>query len=244
MISLLKTLSEMMRGKPIRAERVYLRPPHRRDWRSWARVRGESRDFLTPWEPTWPADALTRKAFLRRLRAYAMHSAADTGYTFFVFRATDHRLMGGISLNNVRRGVAQTCSVGYWIGEAYSRQGYMSEALSAVIAFAFEALRVHRLEAACLPNNEPSQKLLRRVGFREEGYARSYLRINGHWRDHVQFAMVNTDPRPVISSRFSEAGGRAPKPGRAADHANEAAFAGDRPESPYPERPYKVPRQA
>lgn len=203
MINFLKVLSEMMRGKPIRAERVYLRPPHRRDWKSWATLRGQSRGFLTPWEPTWPKDALTRKAFLRRLRAYGMHSAADTGYTFFVFRAEDHRLVGGISLNNVRRGVAQTCSIGYWAGESFARQGYMSEALSALIGFSFETLKLHRLEAACLPNNEPSQKLLRRVGFREEGYARSYLRIDGQWRDHVQFAMLSTDPRPVISRRFA-----------------------------------------
>lgn len=197
MISLLKTLSEMMRGKPIRAGRVYLRPPHRRDAKKWLAIRAASRQFLEPWEPTWAKDALTRKAFMRRLRAYAIHSNADTGYTFFVFRAEDRALLGGISINDVRRGVSQSCSIGYWIGEPYARQGYMTEALTALLPFIFESLMLHRVEAACLPRNNPSQALLRKLGFREEGYARRYLRINGKWRDHVLLAMLDTDPRPV-----------------------------------------------
>ncbi len=197
MINLIKTLSEMMRGKPIRGGRVYLRPPHRRDYRAWAAVRAASRAFLAPWEPTWPRGALTRRAFLRRLRAHAMHSSADTGYTFYIFRAADNALMGGISLNNVRRGVSHGCSIGYWIGEPYARQGYMTEALGLLLPFAFDSLMLHRIEAACLPDNEASKALLRKIGFQEEGFARRYLRINGEWCDHVLFAMLGADPRPV-----------------------------------------------
>ena len=197
MINFLKTLSEMMRGKPIRAGRIYLRPPHRRDWRKWIAVRARSRQFLTPWEPTWPSDALTRKAFLRRLRAHSIHAHADTGYSFYVFRAGDDALLGGITLNNVRRGVAQSCSIGYWIGEPYAQQGYMTEALAALVPFIFDTLGLHRVEAACLTVNAPSQGLLRKIGFQEEGYARRYLKINGEWQDHVLFGMLNSDPRPL-----------------------------------------------
>ncbi len=197
MIGLFKAFSESMRGRPIRAGRVYLRPPQRGDWRPWVALRGASRAFLAPWEPTWPRDALTRKAFLRRLRAYALHSNVDSGYTFFVFRAEDDVLIGSISLNNVRRGVAQTCSIGYWVGEAFARQGYMTEALAATLAFAFDSLKLHRLEAACLPSNRASQMLLRKVGFSEEGYARQYLRIAGKWQDHILFGMLHSDARPV-----------------------------------------------
>ncbi|MDP6515576.1 MAG: GNAT family protein [Alphaproteobacteria bacterium] len=218
MIHLLKILSEMMRGKPIRSGRLYLRPPHRRDVKGWLAVRAASRAFLVPWEPTWPRDALTRKAFLRRLRAHAIHSNADTGYAFYVFRAADDTLMGGITLNNVRRGVTQSCSIGYWIGEAHARQGYMTEALAGLLPFVFDTLKLHRLEAACLPSNTASQVLLRKVGFQEEGFVRHYLRINGKWHDHILFGMLDSDPRPIAvvaadpSSRYRPVPPMAPAP--------------------------------
>jgi ribosomal-protein-alanine N-acetyltransferase len=175
--------------------RVYLRPPRRRDWRTWSRLRAESRAFLVPWEPTWPEDALTRRAFRRRLQQYNHEMHAGQGYSFLVFRQEDRTLLGGISLTNVRRGVAQSASLGYWIGRPHARQGYMAEALTAVVDFAFERLKLHRVEAACLPENVASQGLLRKVGFTEEGYARGYLRINGTWQDHVLFALLNDDAR-------------------------------------------------
>ncbi len=72
----------------------------------------------------------------------------------------------------------------------------MTDALKGIVAYAFDELGLHRLEAACLPTNIPSQRLLRRTGFTEEGFARAYLKINGRWEDHLLFAMVSTDPRP------------------------------------------------
>lgn len=198
MLSVLKSLSEVLRGKPLVSGEVYLRPPVRGDWRAWSRLRGESRAFLEPWEPTWSRDTLTRKAFLRRLRAYALNSQADTGYSFFVFRIADDALLGGVSLNHVRRGVSQTCSIGYWIGEQHARHGYMTAALSGLLPFAFDHLCLHRISAATLPDNVASRTLLQNVGFSEEGFARKYLRINGEWQDHVVYAMLNTDPRPPL----------------------------------------------
>ena len=183
------------RGLVLTHGRVRLRPPRPRDWRAWAALRARSRAFLTPWEPTWPEDALERTAFRRRLRHYAEEMRHGRGYTFLVFRAADGVLVGGISLMNVRRGVAQTGTLGYWIGAPYARQGYMSEALLAVLDFAFDRLGLHRVEAASLPHNVASQGLLRKAGFSEEGYAREYLRINGAWQDHVVFAILNHDPR-------------------------------------------------
>jgi ribosomal-protein-alanine N-acetyltransferase len=170
--------------------RVYLRQPEDRDWRPWSDLRALSRDFLVPWEPTWPPDALSREAFRRRLRRYGIDWREDTGYSFFIFRLGDNALLGGATLGNVRRGVAQSGTLGYWIGRPYSRQGYMSDAIKAVIAFAFETLQLHRLEAACLPANKASQGVLRKVGFQQEGYARRYLCINGEWCDHLLFALL------------------------------------------------------
>lgn len=185
--------------------RVRLRPGRPRDWRAWARLRGQSRNFLAPWEPTWPSDALSRAAFRRRLQQYAAEMRDGQGYSFLIFRKSDRALVGGISISNVRRGVAQSASLGYWIGAPYARQGYMSEALTAVLDFGFTTLGLHRIEAACLPSNEASQGLLRKVGFHEEGYAREYLRIDGVWRDHVLFGVLRTDPWGIDAARAAQA---------------------------------------
>jgi ribosomal-protein-alanine N-acetyltransferase len=151
---------------------------------------------LVPWEPTWPADVLTRASFRRRLKRYARDVRDDSGYSFFVFRRGDGALVGGVNLSHVHRGVAQSCSMGYWMGQKYARQGLMSDAVKAVVSFTFDDLGLHRVEAACVPENTPSRDLLRKIGFKEEGYARKYLRINGSWRDHLLFAWISTDRRP------------------------------------------------
>ncbi|HUC60824.1 MAG TPA: GNAT family protein [Alphaproteobacteria bacterium] len=171
-------------------ERIYLRPPEDRDWRPWAELREASRDFLLPWEPTWPHDALTREAYRRRLRRYGIDWREDSGYSFFIFQQNGSALVGGVTIGNVRRGVAQTGTLGYWVGRPHARQGFMSEALELVLAFAYQTLHLHRLEAACLPSNEASQGVLKKLGFRQEGYATKYLRINGAWCDHLLFALL------------------------------------------------------
>jgi ribosomal-protein-alanine N-acetyltransferase len=173
---------------------VYLRPPVAADYTEWAGLREQSRAFLTPWEPIWPADDLTRTAFRRRLRRYAEDQRNDLAYSFLIFRALDDALVGGVTLANVRRGVAQAGSVGYWIGAPFARQGYMTAAVRALIPFSFGSLRLHRLEAACIPINRPSIALLEKTGFQREGYARQYLCINGVWEDHLLYARLKDDP--------------------------------------------------
>lgn len=177
----------------IRGESVYLRPAEMSDHPAWARLREESRGFLTPWEPTWPADDLTRAAFRRRLRRQADEIERDESYPFLLFREGDNALLGGLTLGQVRRGVAQAVTLGYWMGAPHAGRGYMGRAVRAAVQFAFATLRLHRIEAACLPHNEPSIRLLQRVGFQREGYARAYLRINGIWQDHLLFALIETD---------------------------------------------------
>ena len=184
-----------MRGPRLKHGRVYLRPARQSDWRAWADLRSESRDFLVPWEPSWSSDALSRAAFRRRLRSHDAEWQRGTGYSFLMFRADDDALVGGVTLSNVRRGVAQSASLGYWVGEPFARQGYMTEGLRVVLDFAFDRLALHRIEAACLPANRPSQGLLLKSGFKEEGYSRQYLRINGRWQDHRLFAVLQGDPR-------------------------------------------------
>jgi len=175
---------------------IMLRPPRMGDYENWVHLRRESREFLTPWEPTWPADDLTRSAYRSRVKRYLRDIREDSGYAFFLFNARTGRLAGGLTLSNIRRGAAQTASLGYWIGLPFARHGLMTAAVRAVLPFGFENLKLHRIEAACLPSNEPSLRLLRRTGFTEEGFARGYLKIDGVWRDHVLFAMLAGDIRP------------------------------------------------
>jgi ribosomal-protein-alanine N-acetyltransferase len=173
---------------------VMLRNPQMADHDAWATLRETSRGFLAPWEPVWPADDLTKAAFRRRLRRYAQDMRGDLAYPFFVFREADGALLGGLTVSNVRRGVAQTGSLGYWMGAPYAGQGMMTAAVRALVPFVFGTLKLRRLEAACLPHNAASIRLLERVGFRREGYARQYLCIAGAWQDHLLYAMVEGDP--------------------------------------------------
>ena len=166
------------------------------DHAEWSELRMKSREFLQPWEPTWPADDLSKSAFRRRLAAYARDIDLDQAYPFFVLRQKDDALLGGVTLSNVRRGVAQMGSIGYWIGQPYVRRGHMLAAVRTVAPFAFQRLGLHRLEAACIPENVASRELLLKAGFRLEGEARAYLKINGVWRDHLLFGMLTGDLAP------------------------------------------------
>ena len=176
-------------------EGVMLRIPQVTDYGDWAVLREASRDFLTPWEPTWPVDDLSRSAFRRRIRRYAEDLRTDQGYAFLIIRSSDNALVGGLTLANVRRGVAQAGSLGYWMGRPFVRRGYMTAAVRAVIPFAFGTLRLHRLEAACIPTNTASIRLLENTGFVREGYARNYLCINGVWQDHLLYGRLK-DAKP------------------------------------------------
>ena len=180
----------------VEGDGVFLREPQMSDYKTWAALRTQSRAFLEPWEPRWAREELTRDTYRRRIRYYYRDARQDLGYAFFLFRTSDNALIGGLTLSNIRRGVSQSCSLGYWIGEPYARQGYMTKGVRAVIWFVFDVLRLHRLEAACLPENKASAALLNRTGFQYEGLARRYLKINGIWQDHWLFALLNDDPAP------------------------------------------------
>lgn len=170
---------------------MVLRTPRVRDFEAWSRLRARSQSFLQPWEPLWPPDDLERGAFRRRLATYAREIDAGAAYPFFIFDAPEDRLTGAITLSNIRRGVAQTATVGYWIGEPFAGKGRMTAAVRIVADFAFRGLGLHRLEAACVPDNEPSRQVLLKAGFTHEGTARAYLKINGVWRDHLLFGMIS-----------------------------------------------------
>lgn len=179
----------------IRTQNLILRAPLAGDYSAWASLRMESRDFLTPWEPVWTEDDLTRASFRLRVKRAAREIATDEAYSLFVLDARSEALLGGLTLGLVRRGVAQACTLGYWMGQRHAGKGHMTEAVRGALDFAFSELALHRVEAACLPTNEPSRRLLERVGFTREGEARGYLRINGVWADHLLYGILASELR-------------------------------------------------
>ncbi len=179
----------------IDTERLVLRPPAHSDFRGWAALRHASREFLTPWEPSWSEDHLTRRAFTNRVYWAQRAIAQGTAVPVFMIRRSDEALIGAITLDNIRRGPAQAGTLGYWVGEAHARQGYMQEAIQALVHHAFHRLDLSRIEAACLPENVASRGVLERCGFKYEGVAQSYLQINGRWRTHVLYAALRMDRR-------------------------------------------------
>ena len=176
---------------------VSLRAPVMADYTAWAELRALSRAQLEPYEPSWTRDELSRSAFRYRLKHYNREIAQDLGYPFFVFNLAGDMLFGAITVSNVRRGIAQTASVGYWMGTPYAGQGHMTRALRLLCPFAFRTLQLHRLEAGCVPENAASVRVLEKSGFVHEGRARDYLRINGTWRDHLLFARLGGDQQPA-----------------------------------------------
>ncbi|MCB1510683.1 MAG: GNAT family N-acetyltransferase [Hyphomicrobiaceae bacterium] len=180
----------------LRGSGLFMRPPVSADYAAWAELRALSRDHLTPFEPTWARDELSRGAFRRRLRHYQREQREDLGVSFFIFDKHGSELLGGLTVSNIRRGVTQAAAIGYWIGLPHAGKGYMTNAVALVADYAFEDLSLHRLEAACLPQNRASIGVLERNGFQREGTLRRYLRIDGAWRDHLFFGLLAEDQRP------------------------------------------------
>ncbi|ADE86818.1 GNAT family N-acetyltransferase [Rhodobacter capsulatus] len=186
----------LRRRKPqVETERMTLRLPLHSDFRDWASLRAESRDFLTPWEPSWSAEHLGRKAFANRVYWAARAEAAGTALPFFLIERATGRVLGAITLDNIRRGPAQAGTLGYWVGARYARQGFMREAIAAVVDHAFGPMDLSRIEAACLPENAASRGVLEKSGFKYEGVSQAYLQINGRWRNHVLYANLRPDRR-------------------------------------------------
>ena len=179
----------------IETERLTLRPPIHSDFRAWAVLRRDSEGFLKPWEPTWASDHLSRKAFTNRVYWAQRSIANGTAMPLFLVRREDNGLLGAITLDHIRRGPAQSGITGYWIGEPFARQGYMREAIQAVVHHAFTVMDLSRIEAGCLPENTASRRLLELCGYKYEGVAQSYLQINGRWRNHVLYANLRNDRR-------------------------------------------------
>jgi ribosomal-protein-alanine N-acetyltransferase len=186
---MLRFLSRHNDTPELRSADHILRLPRYSDFKQWHRLRSDSRQYLQPWEPTWRADELTESSYRVRVTRNGQEFSSGTAASLLLF-TSDNILLGGITIGYIRRGAAQSCMIGYWMGERYASQGHMSAALKLVIPYIFNGLQLHRIEAACIPENVKSIRLLEHAGFQREGLLREYLKINGQWRDHVMFSLI------------------------------------------------------
>ncbi len=178
---------------PLNGARHYLRHPKRSDYEQWACLRAASMDFLQPREPLWAKDDLTPQGFSRRLDQYQRDIKIGRSLPYLIFSKDDDTLLGGINVSNIRRGICQMASIGYWMGVPFAGQGHMRSALALVLPYLFDFQGLHRIEAACLPDNAASISVLERQGFRREGLAKRYLCINGQWEDHILYGLLRED---------------------------------------------------
>jgi [ribosomal protein S5]-alanine N-acetyltransferase len=184
------------RHSRIDGDGIFLREPSIEDFQPWRNARLASAAFLKPWEPEWQPDELTTISFRQRIRHYRDIRSVDTGYPFFIFAIRDEVLLGAATLHHVKRGVAQSATLGYWVSEAHAQKSVMTRALAALVPYAHAELKLHRIEAACLPRNQASIRLLEKSGFEKEGYAKSYLKIAGAWEDHILWSHTIHVPKP------------------------------------------------
>jgi len=180
----------MSRELRLDTPRLYIRTPKRADFQAWHLARERSRDHLQPWEPLWSEKANTRSDWNTRHRAYRKALRDGRGYTFFLFSKSDDTFLGGIALTNIRYGAVLSASLGYWLSIDATGHGYMTEAVQHVCKWAQTRLKLERIEASTLPENEKSRLVLEQCGFLEEGLARSYLQIAGTRSDHVLYALT------------------------------------------------------
>ena len=170
--------------------KVFLRAPEFRDWREWSELRKFNMEYLKPWEPAWSPYELERSYFVKRVKFFDKLSNRDKAYSYLIFQNDKNKLIGEININNIQRGVVQSCSIGYWISENKMGLGYMRESISILKDFIFNDLKLHRIEAACLPRNMRSLRTLLKSEFEIEGHAKKYLKINGAWEDHILLSCI------------------------------------------------------
>lgn len=176
------------------AARVRLDQPAPDDRREFIELVEASVDLHRPWTYP-PADASSYRRMLERNRA-------DNFFALLARRTEDDAIVGLFELSDVVRGAFQNCYLGYWVGGPYAGQGYMREGMQLALRFAFNDLRLHRVEANIQPANKKSLALAKRAGFRREGFSPRYLKIGGRWRDHERWAILSDDPKPGKGGRF------------------------------------------
>jgi ribosomal-protein-alanine N-acetyltransferase len=162
-----------------------------------------NRTFLGPYEPAQPPDFYTKPWLKKMILNDARAREAEEALRFWLFlKEEPETVIGSVRFSAVVRGAFQSCFLGYRLDGDLEGRGYMTEALKASIPYAFQQLRLHRIEANVMPWNIASRRVLVKLGFREEGLAKRYLKINGKWEDHVHFAMTTEDWEEINGTKI------------------------------------------
>ena len=180
--------------------RCYLRLPQVGDFESWVKLRKNSEDFLSQWEPSRERNFYSLSLFKSRVKWAKQKFKEKKVIHAFIFKEEDGSLIGAITIDDIKRGAAQSASVGYWLGEPFVKNGYMFEVVKALTFYTFKNFELSRLVAATLPENQASRRLLEKLGFKYEGVAQSYLQISGRWRNHVLYSLLREDRRGRVES--------------------------------------------
>ena len=187
--------------KPIvLSERLILRLPVISDYEKWVVLRKKSEDFLNKWEPAKDTNYYSKNLFSKRVKWAKKKFDSKIVLHFFIFLRSNNQLVGGITLDNIRHGPFQSATLGYWLGEEFSKKGIMTEGLNSMIIYANKSIGVSRIEAATLPNNIASRRLLEKCKFKYEGVGQYYLQIKGKWQHHILYANIS-DSRKSISNK-------------------------------------------
>jgi ribosomal-protein-alanine N-acetyltransferase len=179
-------------GLRLYGRRVVLRPLVAQDFNGWSEVRRRNGEWLTQWEPMrlthHPDPETNREVFAARCGARERERLAGTQYAFGIF--VDGAFAGEINLNNVVRGAFQSATIGYWIDKSRAGRSLMSEAVVVLAQYAFEEMRLHRLEICIIPRNVNSRRVMEKLDIRTEGIAERFLEINGVWEDHIRYVIT------------------------------------------------------
>ena len=179
-------------GLRLYGRRVVLRPLVAQDFNGWSEVRRRNGEWLTQWEPMrlshHPEPETNREVFAARCGARERERLAGTQFAFGIF--VDGAFAGEINLNNVVRGAFQSASIGYWIDKSRAGRSLMSEAVVVLAQYAFEEMRLHRLEICIIPRNVNSRRVMEKLDIRTEGVAERFLEINGVWEDHIRYGIT------------------------------------------------------
>jgi ribosomal-protein-alanine N-acetyltransferase len=181
-------------------ERLVLRAPRTEDVAALRLVLRKNSAHLQPWSVT-PApgeDPASLTSVSRSVLRYRKEWKQGQAYVLLITpRGNEREILGRVALGGIQRGAFLNAHLGYWIDAAHEGKGLMTEAVREATAFAFAGIGLHRVQAAVMPRNQASHRVLEKVGYRREGMAERYLYIAGAWEDHVLYALTREDAAPA-----------------------------------------------
>lgn len=173
--------------------RIYIKKLNKEHAEEILALKLKNKKFFEPFEPTREERHFTIDGQLDDLQTVEENRLKDASYSFGIFLRNNDNLIGRINLNAITRGAFQNTYLGYYLDEEYNARGCMTEAVVEVMKVAFKELGLHRIQAAIMLNNNASRKVLMKSGFRKEGVAEKYLKINGKWEDHELYALTSEE---------------------------------------------------